>query len=59
MIVDISTIMEEINYNLAGPPYNRNMYFYIMPIIELLKMVTLCDMNSLEANQIRSLISFW
>ena len=24
------------------PPYNRNMYFYIVPIIKLLKMVTMC-----------------
>ena len=28
------------------PPYDRNMYFYIVPIIKLLKMVTLCPTPS-------------
>ena len=27
------------------PSYNMNMYFYIAPIIEWLKMVTLCSMS--------------
>ena len=30
------------HYNTVQPPYNKNMYFYILPIIKLLKMVTLC-----------------
>ena len=33
------TILED--GGTVRPPYNRNMYFYIVPIIKLLKMVTL------------------
>ena len=32
----------EYKYFTVQPPYNRNMCFYIAPIIKLLKMVTLC-----------------
>ena len=39
------SLNEKNIYYTVQPPYNRNMYFYIAPIIKLLKMVTLCIMH--------------